>query len=73
MCSPWRNRKTPKSSLRILSALAKPIRWLSPLEGVETAEQLKRLKQYHCDEAQGYFIGKPVALDALNLDVAFSV
>ncbi|WP_420259476.1 hypothetical protein, partial [Kluyvera sp. M-M157-B] len=42
-------------------------------EGVETAEQLKRLKQYHCDEAQGYFIGKPVALDALNLDVAFSV
>jgi EAL domain-containing protein (putative c-di-GMP-specific phosphodiesterase class I) len=39
---------------------------------VETAEQLKRLKQYR-DEAQGYFIGKPVALDALNLDVALSV
>ncbi|MDX7506760.1 EAL domain-containing protein, partial [Citrobacter freundii] len=37
-------------------------------EGVETAEQLKRLKHYHCDEAQGYFIGKPVALDALNLE-----
>jgi EAL domain-containing protein (putative c-di-GMP-specific phosphodiesterase class I) len=26
------SRKTPKSSLRILSALAKPIRWLSPLK-----------------------------------------
>ncbi|VFS78947.1 Cyclic di-GMP phosphodiesterase Gmr [Kluyvera cryocrescens] len=37
-------------------------------EGVETAEQLKRLKHYHCDEAQGYFIGKPVALDVLNLE-----
>lgn len=42
-------------------------------EGVETAEQLKRLKQYHCDEAQGYFIGRPVALEKLNFNVDFTV
>ncbi len=40
-------------------------------EGVETAEQLKRLREYHCDEAQGYFIGRPVALEKLNLHPDF--
>lgn len=29
-------------------------------EGVETAEQLALLKEFSCDCAQGYFIGKPV-------------
>ncbi|WP_019499808.1 GGDEF domain-containing response regulator [Pseudanabaena sp. PCC 6802] len=30
-------------------------------EGVETAEQLDRLKKLGCDEAQGYFFSKPVS------------
>lgn len=41
-------------------------------EGVETADQLKRLKEYQCDEVQGYFIGRPVALDKLNFNVNFT-
>ena len=30
-------------------------------EGVETLEQIKSLKELHCDEVQGYFISKPLA------------
>ena len=29
-------------------------------EGVETQEQLDILKQYNCDEIQGYFFSKPL-------------
>lgn len=32
-------------------------------EGVETEEVLKRLQTMGCDEAQGYFIGRPMALN----------
>lgn len=38
-------------------------------EGVETADQLSFLKKNHCDEVQGYFIGKPAALTDLNLSL----
>jgi EAL domain-containing protein (putative c-di-GMP-specific phosphodiesterase class I) len=34
-------------------------------EGVETAEQLNRLAEYGCDVAQGYFLGRPMPLEAL--------
>jgi len=36
-------------------------------EGVETADQLSFLKENNCDEVQGYFLGKPVAIKDLNL------
>ncbi len=32
-------------------------------EGVETAEVLQRLKDLHCDDAQGYFISRPLPVD----------
>jgi len=33
-------------------------------EGVETQEQLESLKQLGCDMAQGYFIAKPLEIEA---------
>ncbi|HLA31810.1 MAG TPA: EAL domain-containing protein, partial [Pseudomonas sp.] len=35
-------------------------------EGVETQEQLELLRQYGCDEAQGYFLNRPMPPDALR-------
>lgn len=35
-------------------------------EGVETEEQVQRLKELSCFEAQGYFFGKPVKLSELE-------
>jgi predicted signal transduction protein with EAL and GGDEF domain len=33
-------------------------------EGVETAEQYRFLREHHCQAAQGYFFGKPLAAEA---------
>lgn len=33
-------------------------------EGIETAEQLDLLHQYHCDYGQGYYFAKPMSSDA---------
>lgn len=35
-------------------------------EGVETAEQLAWLKQFQCDEVQGYYFSKPVSADEIT-------
>ena len=32
-------------------------------EGVETEEQIKYLREYGCDEVQGYYFSKPLLLD----------
>lgn len=37
-------------------------------EGVETSGQLNLLEKYKCDEAQGYYIGRPVPLDRIPFD-----
>ena len=35
-------------------------------EGVETQEQLSILRDYHCDEIQGYFISRPMPAEGLK-------
>jgi len=35
-------------------------------EGVERAEQLRMLKELHCDMAQGFFFSEPVSLQSLE-------
>ena len=34
-------------------------------EGVETSEQLRRLREMGCDQAQGFYIARPMSMDAL--------
>jgi EAL domain-containing protein (putative c-di-GMP-specific phosphodiesterase class I) len=34
-------------------------------EGVETAEQLALLQSLQCDMAQGYFLGRPMPIEAI--------
>jgi diguanylate cyclase (GGDEF)-like protein len=42
-------------------------------EGVETADQLEFLKREHCDEIQGYLIGRPQPIEIYSAIVASSL
>ena len=35
-------------------------------EGVETSDELSFLRSEHCDEVQGYLVGKPSAIDVFR-------
>jgi len=35
-------------------------------EGVETETELEQLRQAHCDEAQGFLLGRPAPLATLR-------
>jgi EAL domain-containing protein (putative c-di-GMP-specific phosphodiesterase class I) len=45
-------------------ALGKSLGMKTLAEGVETQDQLDRLRQEGCDEVQGYLFSKPVSADA---------
>jgi EAL domain-containing protein (putative c-di-GMP-specific phosphodiesterase class I) len=36
-------------------------------EGVETREQLEFLRAHGCDEAQGYYLARPMAMEQLQV------
>jgi EAL domain-containing protein (putative c-di-GMP-specific phosphodiesterase class I) len=47
-------------------AMARELKLKVIAEGVETAEQLEFLRRHHCDQAQGYHIGRPVPVSELQ-------
>jgi diguanylate cyclase (GGDEF)-like protein/PAS domain S-box-containing protein len=56
-------RDEPNSSLAVLRsvvALSKSLGITTVAEGIETKEQLERVRAEGCDEAQGYYVGRPV-------------
>ena len=59
-------RGDPNSSLAVLRsvvALAKSLGITTVAEGVETKEQLDRVRQEGCTEAQGFYVGLPMGAD----------
>lgn len=47
--------------LRSVVALAKSLGIATLAEGIETAEQLERVRDEGCTEAQGYYVGRPMS------------
>ncbi|NCP38832.1 MAG: EAL domain-containing protein, partial [Shewanella vesiculosa] len=47
-------------------AMAGPLSLSVIAEGVESHEHIQRLKDWGCDEVQGYHIAKPMPLESLN-------
>jgi EAL domain-containing protein (putative c-di-GMP-specific phosphodiesterase class I) len=48
-------------------AMARELKLKVVAEGVSSKEQLKFLRRHRCDQAQGYLISKPVAIDDLEM------
>jgi diguanylate cyclase (GGDEF)-like protein len=51
---------------RAIIAMAHGLKMVVVAEGVETSEQLDLLKEYGCDMAQGYHLGRPAPQDAIS-------
>jgi diguanylate cyclase (GGDEF)-like protein/PAS domain S-box-containing protein len=51
--------------VKAVAGLGQSLGMVTTAEGVETVEQLARLRQEGCTEVQGYLISRPIACDAL--------
>lgn len=58
----------PKSAAIVESVIhmARSFNMSVVAEGVETAEQLQRLRKYNCDEVQGFYLAKPMKVAELK-------
>ena len=52
--------------VRAIIHMAKSLGLKTIAEGIESNDVLQLLKLYQCDEAQGYFIGRPMKLEKLD-------
>ncbi|MCJ8053035.1 EAL domain-containing protein [Shinella curvata] len=57
-----------KAIIRAILALGQTLRVPVLAEGVETRSQLDILLDEGCDEAQGYFLGRPVPVERIRVD-----
>jgi len=55
-----------KMLVKTIIQMAHSLQLTTVAEGVETAEQLQQLTALACEEIQGYFISRPLAVDAFN-------
>ena len=53
------------SIVRAVAMLGRSLGMLVTAEGIESAAQFARLKALGCDEGQGYFMGRPGAVECL--------
>ncbi len=58
------NSASAASLVKAIIAMAQSLNKELVAEGIETAEQAKLLKQYGCNQAQGYFYNKPLPFSA---------
>ena len=56
--------------LRAVSALGASLGMAITAEGVETAEQLERIREQHCTHVQGYLTGRPMSADRIETFLA---
>lgn len=55
-----------KSLAAVIVAMAKSLGLATVAEGVETREQLAFLRQHRCEEAQGFFLSRPLPVDSFE-------
>ena len=56
--------------VRAIHTLAGSLSMRTTAEGVESYEQLQWLREEGCDEAQGYYLSRPVAADEIPALIA---
>jgi diguanylate cyclase (GGDEF)-like protein/PAS domain S-box-containing protein len=64
-----RERKNPEEWITIISAMLSMARSLglqAVVEGVETEEQLAKLREMRCEMAQGYYFADPLSSEAIE-------